>query len=179
MAAEAGPDTGNPETSTAGTMFTATLTGAQEVPGVTTTSTGSGTFTLSADKTSLAYDVTTTATPMAAHIHTGAAGESGGVLFTAATPGAHMTGTFTLTATQVTDLENGNYYFNVHTAANAGGEIRGQILAAGATLWVSTLTGAQETPPVVTTQPTHIPAPRTTASEAMLIRDVNFMKSSF
>jgi CHRD domain/PEP-CTERM motif len=34
----------------------------------------------------------------------------------------------TLTSGQVTDLNNGKFYINVHTAANGGGEIRGFIV---------------------------------------------------
>jgi hypothetical protein len=37
-------------------------------------------------------------------------------------------GSATLTAPQVKALEDGDLYFNVHTAANKGGEIRGQVL---------------------------------------------------
>jgi hypothetical protein len=36
-------------------------------------------------------------------------------------------GTATLTAAQVADLKAGKWYVNVHTAANPGGEIRGQV----------------------------------------------------
>jgi hypothetical protein len=36
-------------------------------------------------------------------------------------------GQATLTAAQETDLLAGNWYFNVHTAKNPGGEIRGQV----------------------------------------------------
>jgi hypothetical protein len=36
-------------------------------------------------------------------------------------------GKATLTPEQEKDLEDGKWYFNLHTAANAGGEIRGQI----------------------------------------------------
>ena len=38
-----------------------------------------------------------------------------------------ITGTATLTDAQVADLEAGKYYVNIHTAANRGGEIRGQL----------------------------------------------------
>jgi hypothetical protein len=36
--------------------------------------------------------------------------------------------TITLTAAQVTDLNNGKYYINIHTANNGGGELRGFIV---------------------------------------------------
>ena len=37
-------------------------------------------------------------------------------------------GTATLTDAQIQDLEAGKWYVNVHTAANPGGEIRGQVM---------------------------------------------------
>lgn len=37
-------------------------------------------------------------------------------------------GKATLTAEQAKDLVDGKWYFNLHTAANPGGEIRGQVL---------------------------------------------------
>ena len=39
-------------------------------------------------------------------------------------------GTATLTPEQASDLLSGKYYFNVHTAQNPGGEIRGQVMGA-------------------------------------------------
>jgi CHRD domain len=37
-------------------------------------------------------------------------------------------GSKVLTAAQEADLEAGKYYVNIHTAANKGGEIRGQLM---------------------------------------------------
>jgi hypothetical protein len=37
-------------------------------------------------------------------------------------------GTATLTPEQAKELVDGKWYFNLHTSANPGGEIRGQIL---------------------------------------------------
>ena len=36
-------------------------------------------------------------------------------------------GSATLTDAQAADLTGGKYYINIHTAANPGGEIRGQV----------------------------------------------------
>ena len=38
-----------------------------------------------------------------------------------------LKGEATLTDAQAADLQAGKYYFNIHTAANKGGEIRGQV----------------------------------------------------
>ena len=38
-----------------------------------------------------------------------------------------ITGTATLTDAQIADLSAGRWYINIHTAANPGGEIRGQV----------------------------------------------------
>jgi hypothetical protein len=40
---------------------------------------------------------------------------------------APITGVITLTDAQVNDLKAGRWYFNIHTAAHKGGEIRGQL----------------------------------------------------
>jgi CHRD domain len=77
----------------------------------------------------------------AAHIHPGAAGVIGGVLvdtgLTAATAIALNDGTGSVTLTQPSLLQAdatnitanpGGYYFNVHTALNGGGAVRGQLV---------------------------------------------------
>src|SRR5882757_7535860 len=56
------------------------------------------------------------------------AGKNGGVAV--AIPNATSSpaeGSATLTDAQAADLTSGKYYVNVHTAANPGGEIRGQV----------------------------------------------------
>ena len=68
----------------------------------------------------------------AAHIHNGAVGVNGPV-FVPFTPVAGSTsgiisGVATLTAAQKAFITTGGAYFNIHTASNGGGEIRGQIL---------------------------------------------------
>jgi trimeric autotransporter adhesin len=129
--------------------FVASLSGAQEVPPVVTAAMGSATFTLSADRTQLTFSVTHTVVGgTASHIHLAAAGENGAVIYPFTPFGATMTGTLAITTADADNLEQGKLYVNVHSATNPGGEIRGQILHPGDTLWVANLTGGQETPPV-------------------------------
>jgi hypothetical protein len=65
----------------------------------------------------------------AAHFHGPAeAGKNAGVAV--AIPNATSSpaeGSATLTDAQAADLVAGKYYINIHTAANPGGEIRGQV----------------------------------------------------
>lgn len=57
-----------------------------------------------------------------------------------------------LTSAQYQELLAGYLYFNVHTAANVNGEIRGQISGTtGVTAGLATLNAAQETPPSAST----------------------------
>lgn len=117
--------------------FTATLTGAQEVPPVTTSASGSATFTLNPTANTLTYNVTTTGivNPIlvlgsAGHIHEAPAGANGNIVFVLeGSPPSFSGKTAALTSAQVTTLFAGGFYVNVHTAANPGGEIRGQILS--------------------------------------------------
>lgn len=140
------------------------LTGAQENPAVATTATGQGTAVISADGSTITYIVTysgLSGTVNAAHIHTGAAGANGGVILPLTAGPSPMTGTLTAAnftasgsvttfAQAVAAIKAGTTYFNLHTTANPGGEIRGQITAAG-DAYFADLNGAQENPAVATT----------------------------
>src|SRR4030088_2447813 len=112
--------------------FKAALDGKSEVPA--NTSAGTGTADIDYDAASkkltwkLAYSgLSGPAT--AAHFHGPAeAGKNAGVAV--AIPSATSSpaeGSATLTDAQAADLVAGKYYVNVHTAANPGGEIRGQV----------------------------------------------------
>ena len=112
--------------------FKATLNGASETPPNASTATGLATFTY--DKTTFILKGTLTfagITPLAGHIHKGAVGVAGGVIFPLATGTITSPLSFTspaLDATQRADLLAGSYYVNLHTTAFSGGEIRGQIV---------------------------------------------------
>ena len=96
-------------------------------------SSGSGTATLSLDMTTkvLTYKIEysgLTGPATAAHIHGPAQpGANAPPVIPFANAASPITGTATLTDAQMADLHNGLYYVNIHTAANRGGEIRGQI----------------------------------------------------
>ena len=112
--------------------YHAALTTGAEVPPKTTD--GKGTLDATLDTTTkvLTYDLTfsgLTGPATAAHLHGPAApGVNAGVLVPFPAPiTSPVHGTATLTDGQVTDLMDGKMYANVHTAANPGGEIRGQV----------------------------------------------------
>ncbi len=120
----------------AATGFTTMLSGANEVPPNASTASGTVVAILDNTGTQLACTVTFTGLTTgltAAHIHKAAAGTNGSVLFPFATTAvAGMTSgtfsqTFTLTSANVSDLQNGLYYVNIHTSTYPGGEIRGQL----------------------------------------------------
>ncbi|MCA9838148.1 MAG: CHRD domain-containing protein [Trueperaceae bacterium] len=117
------------------TSFDASLSGGAEVPAVTTSGTGSATAVLSGNTITVTGTYSGLSGPAtAAHIHGPAAKDAtaGVVLALTAAEGTTagsgtLSGTGTLTDAQITQLRDGLYYINVHTAANASGEIRGQL----------------------------------------------------
>jgi len=73
-----------------------------------------------------------TGTATAAHIHMGKAGVAGPVIVPLCGPcKSGMKGTAKLSKAVIAALEGGKTYVNVHTAKNAGGEIRGQVKVSG------------------------------------------------
>jgi len=106
-----------------------TLSGANEVPPVTTSGSGSGSFRVGPDG-AVSGSVTTTGVPgTAAHIHQGAKGQNGPVIVPLTKNGdTYITPTGAkLTAAQLQAFKSGNTYVNVHTSQHKGGEVRGQL----------------------------------------------------
>ena len=110
----------------------ATLDGKSEVPA--NASAGTGTADIDYDPASkkLSWKVTysgLSGPATAAHFHGPAeAGKNAGVAVAIPTPtSSPVEGSATLTDAQAADLVAGKYYVNIHTAANPGGEIRGQV----------------------------------------------------
>jgi hypothetical protein len=118
--------------------FSATLTGAHEVPQVNTIGTGMAKFTVKNDST-IVFDLSLKGIPgvTGAHIHLGGpgtAGEAVATLVQGADPGGKMTGTITpkdLHGTTMSQLiaamKSGGAYVNVHTKTHPDGEVRGEI----------------------------------------------------
>lgn len=114
--------------------FQGPMTGAYEVPAKATQGVGTVIATVYPSTKAMTYVVeykNLSGPATAAHIHgPGAAGANAPVVIPAVVAPAKITGGATLTDAQMADLLAGNYYFNIHTAANPGGEIRGQMLQA-------------------------------------------------
>jgi len=117
------------------TSFKADLKPSSEVPPNSTSGSGSGTVTLDSATNQITWNVSfsgLTGPATAVHIHGPApVGKNAGVLIWLSTKGktatSPLSGSAAFTAAQASDLMNGQCYINVHTAANPGGEIRGQL----------------------------------------------------
>ncbi|MDI1286649.1 MAG: CHRD domain-containing protein [Reyranella sp.] len=113
-------------------MYKATLTSAAEVPPNASKGTGAMTGTYDTATKKLTWTVTFTGLSgpaTAAHFHGPADAKANAGVVVPQKDGlaSPMKGEATLTDAQAADLQGGKWYFNVHTEANKGGEIRGQV----------------------------------------------------
>ncbi len=143
---------------TTGVAFTASMDSIQEIPAPTGSVPGKGTFAVVFQQDGhILYNGTITGLSgpaTAAHFHTGVTGVAGGVVKSIVfTSGTTAAGTWSTTdASQpLTDnlllaLIRGGLYVNVHTAANPGGEIRGQVLINDGSSATVMMDSAQEIP---------------------------------
>ncbi|MBI3529124.1 MAG: CHRD domain-containing protein [Betaproteobacteria bacterium] len=107
-----------------------TLSGAQEVPSVQTSASGSGSITVGEDKSVSGSVTTKGVNGTMAHIHEAAPGQNGGVAVPLIKKGDNewvVPAGAKLTDDQYKAFKAGNLYVNVHSDANKGGEIRGQL----------------------------------------------------
>lgn len=114
-------------------MYKADLKASNEVP--VNDSKGSGTLNATFDTTTkrLIYTASykdLTGPVTAAHFHgpADAKTNAGVVVPVSGALTSPMKGEATLTDAQATELATGKWYFNIHTEANKGGEIRGQVM---------------------------------------------------
>jgi hypothetical protein len=133
--------------------FVFDIRGSQEVPPVPSTHSGGCLGTL--NQPAATFSMTCVHDVIGAtlmHIHQGAAGVNGPVLFDLGDPASPVTATWTgMTPSNISDLLSGNLYLNVHTAGRPAGEIRGQILPRTVDTVNFTANGSQVLPPNDTT----------------------------
>jgi hypothetical protein len=115
--------------------FTVALSGAQQVPPVTTSGTGNADLTWDPATRvvtwSIAFSGLSSPATMA-HFHNGAAGKNGPVVIWLSKrgqpPSSPITGSATLTAGQAAQFTAGDWYINLHSKQHPAGEIRGQVM---------------------------------------------------
>ena len=112
---------------------TSTMAASQEVPANASAGTGTVVTTLDRATRTLTYTVTysgLTGPVTAGHFHGPAAsGANAGVALPFSSTASPIQGSAVLTEAQMADFVAGKWYANLHTAANPGGEIRGQVAA--------------------------------------------------
>ena len=110
----------------------ADLKGSNEVPPNNSAGSGKAEATYDTATKTLTYSVTYTGLSgpaLGAHFHGPVeAGKNAGIVLPFKTAQSPIQGTATLTEAQATDLLAGKWYANIHTAANPGGELRGQMV---------------------------------------------------
>jgi hypothetical protein len=112
--------------------FAAALSGGAEVPPNSSAASGTLEATLNKTTSVLSWKVTysgLSGPATMAHFHGPAMpGANAGVVVPFPSAASPAQGEATLTQAQIADLMAGKWYANVHTAANPGGEIRGQVM---------------------------------------------------
>ena len=140
-------DAGSPLT------LTATLSGRQVVPpAYGTSASGTVSFTLSPDRTLLSYTIThTILLPTSTRLYIGLAGEAGAMTLSLTNSGGTTIGTSGVTAEQVRAITEGRAYVNITSGLFPEGELRGQIVQPGETVYTARLSADQENPPTTAT----------------------------
>ena len=111
------------------------LTGANEVPPVSTMATATGVISVNPDMSVSGSITTTGVSATMAHIHHGAAAKNGPVLIGLAKDGDNVwrvPAGARLTEEQYKAFKAGELYVNVHSAEHKGGEVRAQLTTTSA-----------------------------------------------
>lgn len=114
-------------------VSTTQLAGANEVPAVTTSASGTASATLDGDELSVSGTFSGLSSSLyeesgsAAHVHQAPPGENGGIVFNLTISGdGSFNGTKKLSDAEQEAFKAGRFYVNVHTENHKTGEIRGQ-----------------------------------------------------
>ena len=139
----------NLRTFTAPTTFLFHLSGSQEAPPVPSTARGGCFAQFDAASSSLSMICTHNVTdPAVTHIHRGAPGVNGPIVFDLGDPTSPIEAVWTgMTPQDIADLTSGNLYVNIHSGGRPNGEIRGQILPRTVDNFAFPASGSQEVPP--------------------------------
>ena len=109
----------------------AELKGSNEVPPNASSGSGKAEATFDTNTKVLTYTVTysdLSGPALGAHFHgPGERGKNAGIALPFKSAQSPIQGAATLSDTQAADLLGGRWYANIHTAANPGGELRGQM----------------------------------------------------
>lgn len=166
------PPPPDPPSFSASISIDVSVSGAQEVPRNNSTQTATGKVEIDETlmKLRAAIDLSEVSNVDAAHIHAGAVGTNGPVAFAFEKSEGGGSGGYygasgsssdddkniwvieetTVTAAEIAEMKNGDWYINVHTTDFPDGELRGQILTDGFVLVTFALSGEQEVPVVTT-----------------------------
>ena len=139
-------------------LLTARLSGAQEVPAVATSAQGVAAITLNATRDTIFIQAAFSGMSgpiTGVHFHDAPAGSNAAVSVNLITMlrGNRLSGFLAglqVTPNRIARLLRGEVYLNAHTAANPGGEIRGQVTVESDDALAGVLSGAQEVPAVAT-----------------------------
>jgi hypothetical protein len=132
------------------------MSGEQQVPAIASAATGIAASTIDRQTGDVTLHLNAIGADdaTASHIHSGYAGQNGGVLIglqqDAADAGHWSVSGTQLDAAGLADYLGGRLYVNLHTPANLPGEIRGQIAPREVQVVFSPMSGDQVVPPVVT-----------------------------
>ncbi|OUS32265.1 hypothetical protein A9Q98_01715, partial [Thalassotalea sp. 42_200_T64] len=132
------------------------LDGFQQNPAVVTNAEGSGTLTLDLDTGALSGSIMTSGiTATAAHVHKAFSGANGGVIVSLNQDANDanqwlVADNTVLSSEDIQSFLAGELYVNVHSDANPGGELRGQLLPDNIIVIWSQLSGDNEVPAVTT-----------------------------
>ena len=106
------------------------LSGDQEIPPVTTSGAGTGTFSVAADRSARGSVTIQGMTPTVVHIHVAEAGKIGPIIIPLTKTADNVWSVpegAKLSDEQYASFKAGHLYYNVHSVNHRGGEIRGQI----------------------------------------------------
>lgn len=147
--------TPEPPVFTATQTFTVTISGDQQVPRTESDQTATGQVELDEDLMQIraTVDLSGVENVDAAHIHDGDLGLNGPVAFSFSdddSDGTYEIAETDITAALIADLQDGDWYINVHTTEFPDGEIRGQIVNDQTVIVTFPLSGDQEVPAVDT-----------------------------